>query len=140
MEPAEIFKRQRTEFRRMRESPHNVVFLDVDGVLNTLAAKERSPMGYIGIQKSKVQVLHTILAQNDAVLVLSTSWKRTWSRSVPELSMNKDARYMVEQFADADVFACDKTIHWPLGKPGGLIRGPERGRLINSAPEATQRQ
>lgn len=109
MEPDEIFERQRTEFRRMRGSPHNVVFLDVDGVLNTLAAKERSPMGYIGIQKSKVQILHTILAQNDAVLVLSTSWKRSWSRSVPELSMNEDARYMAEQFADADVFACDKT-------------------------------
>ena len=100
MEPDEIFERQRTEFRRMRGSPHNVVFLDVDGVLNTLAAKERSPMGCIGIQKSKVQILHTILAQNDTVLVLSTSWKRSWSRSVPELSMNEDARYMAEQFAD----------------------------------------
>lgn len=109
MEPAEIFERQRTEFGRMRESPHNVVFLDVDGVLNTLSAKERSPMGYIGIQKSKVRILHTILKQNDASLVLTTSWKRSWSRSVPELSMNEDARYMVEQFADADVFACDKT-------------------------------
>ena len=85
MECSEIFTKQRAAYDAVMESPKNIVFLDVDGVLNTVSTKERSPMGYIGIQEDKIRVLHTILTDNNAALVLTSPWKRTWSLSLPEI-------------------------------------------------------
>lgn len=112
----------------MMEEPHNIVFLDVDGVLNTIDTKERSPMGYIGIQRSRVKILHEILKDNQAALVLSTTWKRTWSRNLPELTMDKDAAYMVTIFAEEGVFACDKTVD------DGDDRGRGIAKWLNAHP------
>lgn len=107
---SEIFDKQRIAYDAVMESPKNIVFLDVDGVLNTASTKERSPMGCVGIQKDKVRILYAILTENNAALVLTSTWKRTWSLSLPEISMDLDARYMVSRFADADIFVCSKTI------------------------------
>lgn len=73
MEFSEIFTKQRAAYDAVMESPKNIVFLDVDGVLNTVSTKERSPMGYIGIQEDKIRVLHTILTDNNAALVLTST-------------------------------------------------------------------
>jgi hypothetical protein len=51
----------------------NLIFLDVDGVLND---HTRFPNGYCGIQWDKVQRLDWILSEvPDAQLVLSSSWR-----------------------------------------------------------------
>lgn len=107
---SEIFDKQRIACDAVMKSPQNIVFLDIDGVLNTVSTKERSPMGYVGIQKDKVRILSTILSENNAALVLTSTWKRTWSLSFPEMSMDLDARYMVSRFADANIFICSKTV------------------------------
>ena len=62
-----IFDKQRIAYDAVMESPKNIVFLDVDGVLNTVSTKERSPMGCVGIQKDKVRILYTILTENNGI-------------------------------------------------------------------------
>lgn len=134
MNPETIFENQRSEYQRMQESPHNIVFLDVDGVLNTDSTSDRSPMNYVGIEQGKVRILHTILEQNDAILVLTTTWKRTWSRSLPEMTMDKDCVYMVTKFAEENVFACDKTDDDGYDRGHGIARWlqkhPHKGWIV----------
>lgn len=54
----------------------NIVFLDVDGVLNNWDTVERHG-GYIGIDPAKVAMLHDIIAKTGCVLVLSSTWRLT---------------------------------------------------------------
>lgn len=61
--------------RRMR-----VIFLDVDGVLNTAQTKERIPgLPYIGISPGRVKILRDLVDQSslidETVIVLSSSWR-----------------------------------------------------------------
>lgn len=134
MEFSEIFEKQRMTYKAVAESPQNIVFLDIDGVLNTASTKERSPMGYVGIQESKVRILRAILIENDASLVLTSTWKRTWCLSLPEISMDLDARYMVRKFADADIFICSKTIEDVDDRGHGIRRWldthPHKGWIV----------
>jgi|688.fasta_scaffold148713_5 hypothetical protein len=64
-----------------------IVFLDIDGVLNTDLTKERTPTYYIntgwgmqkrrytGIEPYKVDILIRILRETGAKLVLSSTWR-----------------------------------------------------------------
>lgn len=53
-----------------------VVFLDVDGVLNTRTTVERTPDFYTGIDDARVAVLaKTVRKYENADIVLSSDWK-----------------------------------------------------------------
>lgn len=53
-----------------------VVFLDVDGVLNTRTTVQRTPQGYTGIDDARVRVLaSTINKYGGGDIVLSSDWK-----------------------------------------------------------------
>lgn len=57
-----------------------VIFLDVDGVLNTAQTKERIPgLPYIGISPDRVKILKVLVEQSslidETVIVLSSSWR-----------------------------------------------------------------
>lgn len=53
-----------------------VVFLDVDGVLNTRTTCQRSPDGYTGIDDARVDVLSkTINKYGGGDIVLTSDWK-----------------------------------------------------------------
>lgn len=57
---------------------HNkfVIFLDVDGVLNTRTSVQRTPKGYTGIDDARVELLaNAIKKYGGADLVLSSDWK-----------------------------------------------------------------
>ena len=57
---------------------HNsfVVFLDVDGVLNTKTTVQHTPDGYTGIDDARVEILaNTINNFGGADIVLSSDWK-----------------------------------------------------------------
>ncbi len=60
------------------ETKHNhfVVFLDVDGVLNTRTTCQRTPDGYTGIDEARVSILaNTIKKYGGGEIVLSSDWK-----------------------------------------------------------------
>ena len=56
---------------------HFVVFLDVDGVLNTRTTCQRTPGGYRGIDDARVSILaNTIKKYGGGDIVLSSDWKK----------------------------------------------------------------
>ena len=55
---------------------HFVIFLDVDGVLNTRTTCQRTPDGYTGIDDARVSILaNTIKKYGGGDIVLSSDWK-----------------------------------------------------------------
>ena len=53
----------------------NVVFLDIDGVLNDDNTTEKTPQGFIGIDDEKVIFLKKICDKLKATIVLSSDWR-----------------------------------------------------------------
>lgn len=62
----------------MKEKHSNfVVFLDIDGVLNTRTTVQRSPEGYTGIDDARVTVLaNAIKKYGGGDIVLTSDWKK----------------------------------------------------------------
>lgn len=88
-----------------------VVFLDVDGVLNTPDSKSRCN-GCIGIDSSKVVLLKEIVEATGAEIVLVSTWKEYWER-LPERKYLQDefANYLDEVFNEAGLKVTDKTLN-----------------------------
>lgn len=54
-----------------------IIFLDVDGVLNTRTTVQRSPDGYKGIDDARVDILAKAIAKyGGGEIVLSSDWKK----------------------------------------------------------------
>lgn len=53
-----------------------VLFLDIDGVLNYSGTEARTPSGMVGIVDSLVKKLRTIIDNTNAIIVLSSDWKK----------------------------------------------------------------
>ena len=74
---------------------HFVVFLDVDGVLNTRTTVQRTPDGYTGIDDARVAVLaNTIQKYGGGDIVLTSDWKTLKSTDEDYIYLeNKLAKY-----------------------------------------------
>lgn len=55
-----------------------VIFLDFDGVLNSVSYCRRHPEPGIRIDPTRMELLHRIVDKTGAAIVLSTSWKEHW--------------------------------------------------------------
>lgn len=54
-----------------------IVFLDVDGVLNTRTTVQRTPDGYTGIDEGRVEILaKSIESYGGGYIVLTSDWKK----------------------------------------------------------------
>lgn len=56
-----------------------VVFLDLDGVLNSFSERKGKEISLV-INKEKVEKLKRIVDETGATLVLSSSWRKYWNR------------------------------------------------------------
>lgn len=54
-----------------------VIFLDIDGVLNTYYTKETIGL-YTFVSKDKILLLKELIDKTDAKIVLSSTWRRGW--------------------------------------------------------------
>lgn len=81
-----------------------VVFLDVDGVLNTRTSCVRTPSGrYYGVEESRISLLSYAMKQNSAEgVVLTTTWKNMRSD-------NEDYLYLVEALKQYDIEVLGST-------------------------------
>ena len=61
----------------------NVIFLDIDGVLNSRETEE-SCNGVIGIDSDKVARLAEIVTSNNAILLLTSTWRLHWWKKEKE--------------------------------------------------------
>ena len=86
-----------------------VIFLDIDGVLNTPSSESRCGE-YIGIDDEKVEKLKQILDKTKAEIVLVSTWKKYW-RKEENLKPLQDysATYLDEKLAKCGLKAVDKT-------------------------------
>lgn len=95
----------------------NVLFLDIDGVLNDLHTKEKTPLNYTGIDDSKVEMLAKICNKFKMNIVLSSDWRDDI------MKMDEDGKYLV-----------DKLYKQGLYLTGMIpsIRASKRGREIQT--------
>lgn len=86
-----------------------VIFLDIDGVLNTPSSESRCGE-YIGIDDEKVEKLKKIVEKTKAEIVLISTWKKYW-RKEEKLKPLQDysATYLDERLAKQGLKAIDKT-------------------------------
>ncbi|MBR1386567.1 MAG: hypothetical protein IJ568_07030 [Bacilli bacterium] len=90
----------------------NVIFLDIDGVLNTfhfgLKDYKNKYGGYLIIDPKKVEILKEICTITNAKIVLSTGWKFILGDKLKPL--DKDGKYLLEVFQEHDIPLIGKTI------------------------------
>ena len=100
-----------------------VIFLDIDGVLNRAATKQRVDGYYMGVDPVLARRLAGVVRQTNAVIVLTSTWKKDWYK-------NDWEKYRQDAFADhldaalgrcgLDVF--DKTEDDVLDRGAGILR------------------
>ena len=86
-----------------------VIFLDIDGVLNTPSSESRCGE-YIGIDDDKTKLLADIVKRTKAIIELISTWKKYW-RKEEKLKPLQDysANYLDEKLAKQGLKAIDKT-------------------------------
>lgn len=86
-----------------------VVFLDIDGVLNTPSSKSRCGV-YIGIDNDKVERLKQIVDKTKAEIVLISTWKMYWHKE-ENLKPFQDniANYLDAKLSKFNLKTMDKT-------------------------------
>lgn len=87
----------------------NIIFLDIDGVLNYVTCTDRVPhsSAIFGINQYNVALLSQIVKKTNAKIVLTSSWKSGW-----ELDHFKDVDtiYLAISLALQDLYIMDKTV------------------------------
>lgn len=86
-----------------------VIFLDIDGVLNTPSSGSRCGE-YVGIDDDKTKLLADIVKRTKAKIVLISTWKKYW-RKEEKLKPLQDysANYLDEKLAKQGLKVIDKT-------------------------------
>ena len=84
-----------------------VIFLDIDGVLNSYTTRARSPMGFIGIDASILQIFKKVVDVTDAKIVLTSAWQAGYEND-RELC-DEDGRYMVDALNSIGAKIINKT-------------------------------
>lgn len=97
-----------------------IVFLDVDGVLNSYDTQENGPSGCVGIEDRYVRQLGEIVHRWDAEIILTSTWKDDWNKESGWRS--KDFLYLMDKLAKYNMEITDKTFDATWGGRGKGIR------------------
>ena len=84
-----------------------VIFLDIDGVLNSVAYNRMRSMEDGFIDKTRLPILKEIVDATGALVVLSSTWKRHWEKEY--LDCDFIGRQLIETFFLGDIEIYDKT-------------------------------
>lgn len=99
---------------------NKVIFLDIDGVLNSLKTFVKHPFSMLGIDKQYVKIFNRIIEETEAKVVLSSTWRHNpnWKKIMKDNGLK-----------------CDF-----LGRTGDLngIRGKEVKKWLEEHPETTK--
>lgn len=85
-----------------------VIFLDIDGVLNRAYTPDRAPCGVIGVEDYLISHLYDIVKYTGAEIVLTSTWKKEWSKSINYKS--EDFKYLERKLKNFNLSIKDKTI------------------------------
>lgn len=85
-----------------------VIFLDIDGVLNSKNSKTHAPSGCHGLESSKLKKIGQIIDKTGAKVVLSSTWKSEINKNIKYVTA--DGKYMLNKFKyDGKFILFDKT-------------------------------
>ena len=97
-----------------------VIFLDIDGVLNTNYStscfKETDGLIYLGIDNDKVEQLKRIVDATGAKIVLSSDWRHEYQIGTSDQTNNNGSKYLYNKMREHGLEIHDKTvdIQWAL--------------------------
>ena len=101
----------------------NIVFLDIDGVLNCSRTLEKCGP-YRGVEQSKIKLLKTLIDESHARIVLISTWKEWWYKN-QELKVYQDdlANYLDDCLKKEDLIIWDKIDDdFTLGRGDAIIK------------------
>lgn len=110
--PKEMKKEEFIKLIQDNEKGMNIIFLDIDGVLNCRATKDKCGP-YRGIEDEKVSLIKKLVKESGARIVLISSWKEKWFKEKYFKDKQDDlANYLDEKMANAQLIVFDKTDPW----------------------------
>jgi hypothetical protein len=86
---------------------NKIIFLDVDGVLNSNDTEDVFK-GFIGLDNSGIKLLREIIGATKAEIVLVSSWKHRWYKDDKDRQDNL-ANYLDQRLAAEGLKIIDKT-------------------------------
>lgn len=102
----------------MNNKPINLVFLDIDGVLNCCQTKERID-SYIGIEDKKVKLLKELVDKTDSKIILVSTWKAWWYADPSRKNrQDRSANYLDAILARHNLKIIDKTYEYNFRNRG----------------------
>lgn len=91
-----------------------VLFLDIDGVLNSREYDRRRDWNaQTNIDETRLPLVKEIIDKTGAKIVLTSSWRRHWSAD--ESLCDDSGRYIARLFAKYDLCIYDKTHDFGIG-------------------------
>lgn len=109
----------------------NIIFLDVDGVLNCDKTKE-TICNYTGIDDELVERLARIVTETASQLVLVSSWKELWDEKQPNCELHPMAVYLIKKLRKQGLHLADRTVD----NPTGAYRGKGIRSWLRHVPSA----
>ncbi len=105
-----------------------VLFLDIDGVLVTPSSRQASRRN-IAADPAKITMLHALLVEADASIVISSTWRA--SHDMPGI--------LLEQWPDAPLHEDWRTGHWSDIAPEATsaFRGVEIADWLKKHPQVS---
>jgi len=85
----------------------NTIFLDIDGVLNSVSYDQQRTLEQGNIDETRLPLLKQIVDETQALIVLSSSWRKHWEK---DLSQCDDVGKEIDElFAKYQLQIYDKT-------------------------------
>lgn len=97
-----------------------IIFLDVDGVLNSNDTEDTF-RGYIGLDYSGIKLLREIVDATGAEIVLVSSWKSRWYKDHKDCQDNL-ANYLDERLVEEGLKIIDKTEGSSFERGAGIVK------------------
>lgn len=114
----------------------NVIFLDIDGVLNcNYSTYEMTSTHSMFVQDNKIKILKEIIDRTDAKVVLSSTWRVGWKRLELGIKDNPIAIDFVELRDKLLEFGIELYDRTPKFDAIGRRRGDEIKAWLDAHPE-----
>lgn len=109
----------------------NVLFLDIDGVLNSMlyCDQQRDKKGHNEIDESKLPLLKRIVDENDALIVLSSTWRDLEGDDNP--SCIEMWNYLIDSLAKYGMQIAESTPYVHCNRPLEIKAWLEKYQLLH---------
>lgn len=97
-----------------------IIFLDIDGVLNSAIYDRQRSIQDGNIDVTRLALIKELVDKTDAKIVLSSSWRIHWQKDYQKCDI--EGRELIDTFAGSGLEIYDKTPHISYLERGDEIR------------------